>query len=51
MLLLVTSPEGLGMRGWRASDMDGPPQLVLGFGNLDARAITAGIVAIADLLA
>jgi GntR family transcriptional regulator / MocR family aminotransferase len=40
-----------GMRGWRASDMDGPPQLVLGFGNLDARAITAGIVAIADLLA
>jgi GntR family transcriptional regulator/MocR family aminotransferase len=40
-----------GMRGWRASDMDSPPQLVLGFGNLDARAITAGIVAIADLLA
>jgi GntR family transcriptional regulator/MocR family aminotransferase len=40
-----------GMRGWRASDMDSPPQLVLGFGNLDARAMTAGIVAIADLLA
>ena len=40
-----------GMRGWRASELDGPPQLVLGFGNLDARAITAGIVAIADLLA
>jgi GntR family transcriptional regulator/MocR family aminotransferase len=40
-----------GMRGWRASDVDSPPQLVLGFGNLDARAITAGIVAIADLLA
>jgi hypothetical protein len=39
------------MQAWRASDMDGPPQLVLGFGNLDARAITAGIVAIADLLA
>jgi GntR family transcriptional regulator/MocR family aminotransferase len=40
-----------GMRDWRASDMDHPPQLVLGFGNLDVRAITAGIVAVADLLA
>ena len=40
-----------GMRGWRTSDLDGPPQLVLGFGNLDVRAITAGIVAISDLLA
>ena len=39
-----------GMRDWRASERKGPPQLVLGFGNLDARAITAGIVAIADLL-
>jgi GntR family transcriptional regulator/MocR family aminotransferase len=40
-----------GMQGWRTSNMDSPPQLVLGFGNLDARAITAGVVAIADLLA
>jgi GntR family transcriptional regulator/MocR family aminotransferase len=40
-----------GMSDWRTSDIDSPPQLVLGFGNLDSRAITAGIVAIADLLA
>jgi GntR family transcriptional regulator/MocR family aminotransferase len=40
-----------GMRDWQASNIDRAPQLVLGFGNLDARAITAGIVAIADLLA
>ncbi len=39
------------MQDWRTSTVDAPPQLVLGFGNLDARAITAGIAAIADLLA
>ncbi len=40
-----------GMSGWRSSNLDGPPQLVLGFGNVDARAIAAGVAAIADLLA
>jgi GntR family transcriptional regulator / MocR family aminotransferase len=41
-----------GMRGWRSSSTvdGGGGQLVLGFGNLDERAIAAGIAAIADLL-
>jgi GntR family transcriptional regulator/MocR family aminotransferase len=39
-----------GMSGWRSSHLDTPPQLVLGFGNLDERAIAAGIAAIGDLL-
>jgi GntR family transcriptional regulator/MocR family aminotransferase len=39
-----------GMSGWRSSRLDTPPQLVLGFGNLDERAIAAGIAAIGDLL-
>ena len=39
-----------GMSGWRSSHLDTPPQLVLGFGNLDERTIAAGIAAIGDLL-
>ena len=39
-----------GMSAWRASGQATPPQLVLGFGNLDSRAITAGIAAIGGLL-
>ena len=39
-----------GMSAWRASGQATPPQLVLGFGNLDPRAITAGIAALGGLL-
>jgi GntR family transcriptional regulator/MocR family aminotransferase len=39
-----------GMSGWRSSHLDTPPQLVMGFGNLDERAIAAGVAAIGDLL-
>ena len=39
-----------GMSAWRSSGQATPPQLVLGFGNLDPRAITTGIAAIGGLL-
>ncbi len=39
-----------GMSRWRASGATTPPELVLGFGNLDERAIAAGIASVADLL-
>ncbi len=39
-----------GMRSYRPSGLDGPPQLVLGFGNLSEAAIERGIEAVADLL-
>ncbi len=39
-----------GMRPFRASRGDAPPQLVLGFGLVNERAIEAGIAAVADLL-
>jgi len=39
-----------GMSGLRARAVSGPPQLVLGFGNVAERAIEPGIAAIADLL-
>jgi len=35
---------------YRLSAREGPPQLVLGFGNLTEPAIERGIAAIADLL-
>lgn len=38
-----------GMRGFRAA-VAGPPQLVLGFGQVADRAIEPGVAAIADLL-
>jgi GntR family transcriptional regulator / MocR family aminotransferase len=39
-----------GMSTYRARAVGGPPQLVLGFGNVAERAIEPGIAAIADLL-
>jgi GntR family transcriptional regulator/MocR family aminotransferase len=39
-----------GMSTYRTDNAPGPPQLVLGFGNLSQRAIQAGIAAIGDLL-
>ena len=39
-----------GMSSYRPSGHGGPPQLVLGFGNLTEPAIERGIAAIADLL-
>ncbi|MFJ9817803.1 PLP-dependent aminotransferase family protein [Streptomyces sp. NPDC101151] len=39
-----------GMSACRASRAPGPPQLVLGFGDVPERAITDGITAVADLL-
>ncbi len=39
-----------GMSSYRPSGSTGPPQLVLGFGNLTGAAIERGIAAIADLL-
>jgi GntR family transcriptional regulator/MocR family aminotransferase len=39
-----------GMSGFRASGAAGPPQLVLGFGQVGERAIEPGIGAVADLL-
>jgi GntR family transcriptional regulator / MocR family aminotransferase len=39
-----------GMSAYRPSGGSGPPQLVLGFGNLSQTAIERGITAIADLL-
>lgn len=40
-----------GMSACRASGGAGPPQLVLGFGDVPERAIAAGIAAVGDLLA
>ncbi|GHE14385.1 MocR-like pyridoxine biosynthesis transcription factor PdxR [Streptomyces alanosinicus] len=40
-----------GMNRCRASHVDAPAQLVLGFGNVGERAITEGIAAVGDLLA
>ncbi|WBO63683.1 PLP-dependent aminotransferase family protein [Streptomyces camelliae] len=39
-----------GMSACRAAPAPGPPQLVLGFGDVPERAITEGIAAVADLL-
>ena len=39
-----------GMSSYRLSGSSGPPQLVLGFGNLTEAAIARGIAAVADLL-
>jgi GntR family transcriptional regulator/MocR family aminotransferase len=39
-----------GMSDYRLNGPDGPPQLLLGFGNLSEQAIERGIAAIADLL-
>jgi len=39
-----------GMSGSRSNRATTPPQLVLGFGNLNERAIQAGIATVADLL-
>ncbi len=39
-----------GMGGFRAAETAGPPQLVLGFGQVGERAIEPGIVAVAGLL-
>jgi GntR family transcriptional regulator/MocR family aminotransferase len=39
-----------GMGGFRAAGVAGPPQLVLGFGQVSERAIEPGIAAVADLL-
>ncbi|CAL9333041.1 HTH-type transcriptional regulatory protein GabR [Streptomyces sp. enrichment culture] len=39
-----------GMSGCRASHIDAPAQLVLGFGNVGERTITEGIATIGDLL-
>jgi GntR family transcriptional regulator / MocR family aminotransferase len=39
-----------GMSEYRPSGLGGPPQLVLGFGNLTEAAIERGVAAIADLL-
>ena len=39
-----------GMSSYRPSGRSGPPQLVLGFGNLGEVAIQRGIAAIGDLL-
>src|SRR5215468_10136602 len=39
-----------GMGGFRAAGSAGPPQLVLGFGQVGERAIEPGIAAVADLL-
>jgi GntR family transcriptional regulator / MocR family aminotransferase len=39
-----------GMSKYRAGAVGGPPQLMLGFGNVPERAIEPGIAAIADLL-
>jgi GntR family transcriptional regulator/MocR family aminotransferase len=39
-----------GMSGFRAARAAGPPQLVLGFGQVAERAIEPGIAAVADLL-
>ncbi len=38
-----------GMSGYRPSGRDGPPQLVIGFGNLSESAIERGIKTISDL--
>jgi GntR family transcriptional regulator/MocR family aminotransferase len=38
------------MRQFRAARAAGPPQLVLGFGQVGERAIEPGIAAVADLL-
>jgi GntR family transcriptional regulator/MocR family aminotransferase len=38
------------MSSYRPSGQAGPPQLVLGFGNLGEAAIERGIAAIGDLL-
>ncbi|MGW7205332.1 MocR-like pyridoxine biosynthesis transcription factor PdxR [Streptomyces sp. NPDC054837] len=39
-----------GMRACRTSQAAGPPQLVLGFGDVTERAIAEGVAAVADLL-
>jgi GntR family transcriptional regulator / MocR family aminotransferase len=39
-----------GMSSYRLADRSGPPQLVLGFGNLSEPAIERGIAAVSDLL-
>ncbi len=39
-----------GIGDYRAAGPAGPPQLVLGFGNVSERAIEPGIAAVADLL-
>jgi GntR family transcriptional regulator/MocR family aminotransferase len=39
-----------GMGDFRAAQVAGPPQLVLGFGQVGERAIEPGIAAVADLL-
>jgi GntR family transcriptional regulator/MocR family aminotransferase len=39
-----------GMSEYRPSGLPGPPQLVLGFGNLSEPAIARGVAAIGDLL-
>jgi GntR family transcriptional regulator/MocR family aminotransferase len=39
-----------GMAGYRAAPVAAPPQLVIGFGLVTGRAISSGIVAVADLL-
>jgi len=39
-----------GMGSFRAAQVAGPPQLVLGFGQVGERAIEPGIAAVADLL-
>jgi GntR family transcriptional regulator/MocR family aminotransferase len=39
-----------GISDYRAAGPGGPPQLVLGFGNVSERAIEPGIAAVADLL-
>ena len=39
-----------GISDYRADGTDGPPQLVIGFGNVGERAIEPGIAAVADLL-
>jgi GntR family transcriptional regulator / MocR family aminotransferase len=39
-----------GMSSYRLSARDGPPELVLGFGNLSEAAIERGVVAVANLL-
>jgi GntR family transcriptional regulator/MocR family aminotransferase len=39
-----------GMNSYRPSGLDGPPQLVLGFGNLGEAAIERGIASVGDLL-
>ncbi len=38
------------MRSYRATKVAAPPQLVMGFGYVNERAIEPGIAAVADLL-